>query len=271
MIDYIETSCIGKKSAELCEDAFFAGEHFAAVIDGSTSKASRTYHETMSNGKLASSTVRDVVRTLPFEADLKMTCSLLEKSISELYKKYDADTRDLIEHPENRITASVVIYSDFRKEIWMIGDCLCLVDGKLYTNEKPHEAALAEKRSKEIHRLLESGYSIEQLMEDDLGRKVILAGIIESTQGQNTIFSVVDGFSIPIQLVKVIKVADAKEIILASDGYPIVEPSLEKTEKTLFEIVKNDPLLINLHKATKGLRPGQTSFDDRTYLRMRVE
>lgn len=271
MIEYLETSCIGKKSADLCEDAFFAGEHFAAVIDGSTSKASRTYHEKMSNGRLASLTARDVIGKLPFDADLKMTCSLLEKAISELYEKYDADACDLREHPENRITASAVIYSHFRKEIWMIGDCLCLVDGKLYTNEKPHEAALAEKRSKEIHRLLEEGYSIEQLMEDDLGRKVILAGIIASTKGQNKTFSVIDGFPIPTELVKVIEVADAKEIILASDGYPIVENCLEKTEKALDDIVKNDPLLIDLYKATKGLRPGQTSFDDRTYIRMRVK
>lgn len=271
MIEYLETSCIGKKSADLCEDAFFAGEHFAAVIDGSTSKASRTYHESMSNGRLASRTVRKVIGKLPIDADIRMTCSLLQKAISKLYEKYDADVRNLIDHPENRITASAVIYSDFRKEIWMIGDCLCLVDGKLYTNEKPHEAALAEKRSKEIHRLLEEGYSIGELMEDDMGRKAILAGIIESTKSQNKTFSVLDGFPIPLELVKVVDGTDAREIILASDGYPVVETSLEKTENALGEIVKNDPLLINLHKATKGLRPGQTSFDDRTYVRMRVE
>ncbi len=270
MIEYVETSCIGKKSAELCEDAFFAGEHFAVVIDGSTSKASRTYHETMSNGRLASVTTKDVISRLPFDADLLMACSLLERAISELYEKYESDAFDLLEHPENRITASAIIYSDFRKEIWMIGDCICSVDGKLYTNEKPHEAALAERRSQEIHRLLEEGYSIEQLMEDDLGRKVILAGIIESTKSQNKTFSVIDGFPIPTELVRIIDVSKAREIILASDGYPIVKDCLEKTENALNEIVKNDPLLINLHKATKGLRPGQTSFDDRTYVRMNV-
>lgn len=270
MIEYIETSCIGKKSEDLCEDGFFAGNGFAAVVDGSTSKASRTYHPTMSNGKLASTTIIETLKQLPSDISLKSLCEHLEIAIRNHYDTFGVDNQDVLLHPENRITASAVIYSDFHKEIWMIGDCLCKVNGKLYTNEKPHEAALAERRSQELSRLLGEGHTQRDLLENDLGRALILQGIIDSTKGQNKVFSVVDGFPIPTELVKVIKVNKGSEVILASDGYPELFDTLEETEKRLAFIIENDPLLMNLHKATKGLRPGQTSFDDRTFLRFTI-
>lgn len=270
MLKYLEISCIGKKSDALCEDDFYVGESFAAVIDGSTSKASRTYHSSMSNGKLASSTVKETIAGLPTDADLKTVSKCLEDAIHSLYESYHADYSNLLTNPENRITASAVIYSDFHKEIWMIGDCLCKVNGKLYTNEKPHEAKLAEIRSKELSRLLKAGHSQLSLMENDLGRALILQDIINSTKEQNKTFSVVDGFPIALDYVKVIKVESGSEVILASDGYFELYDTLEKTESELHRIVNEDPLFMNRFKATKGLRPGQTSFDDRTYVRFKT-
>jgi len=270
MIEYIETSCIGKKSAELCEDNFFAGEHFAAVIDGSTSKASRTYHPEMSNGKLASFTIKNAISQLPFDADLQMVCKVLEDAIRALYNEYSADAENLLCHPENRVTASAIIYSEFQKKIWMIGDCLCRVNGMLFTNDKPHEAKLANRRSEEIRRLLTVGHTIEDLQANDLGRQLILQDIIESTKGQNITFSVVDGFPIAKEFVRTIAVECGSEVILASDGYPMLYDTLEQTERELKQIIESDPLFIDKFKATKGLRPGQTSFDDRTFVRFEV-
>ncbi|MCF0203215.1 MAG: hypothetical protein HUK08_07610 [Bacteroidaceae bacterium] len=263
----LEKNCIGKKSEALCEDDLFVGEHFAAVIDGSTSKASRTYHPEMSNGKLASCIVKETIGKLPPDADLDCACRMLEDAIGGLYRQYGADWQDLSAHPENRITASVVICSAHRREVWMIGDCLCMSGGVLYTNEKPQEAVLAEQRSKELRRLLDKGHSVEELRADDLGRKLILPGIIESTKGQNKLFAVVDGFPIAREHVKVIKVEAGTEVIMASDGYPTICGTLQQTEMALAHIIANDPLLMTMHKATKGVSPGQTSFDDRTYLR----
>ncbi|MCF0208309.1 MAG: hypothetical protein HUK07_02565 [Bacteroidaceae bacterium] len=260
----------GKKSVELCEDALVITEHYVAVIDGSTSKATRTYHPTMSNGKLASETIRTAIGQLPADATCSNVCKHLTAAIAEQYLRFSADNADLLLHLENRITASAVIYSDFQKEIWMIGDCQCLVDNCLFTNEKPLENLLAERRSQELQRLLAEGYTTDFLRENDLGRALILPDIIASTKQQNISFAVIDGFSIAQEHVKRVKVADGSTVVLASDGYPTLCSSLENTEKTLAEIIQTDPLLMKLHKATKGVAAGQTSFDDRTFVKFLV-
>ena len=57
------------------------------------------------------------------------------------------------------------------------------------------------------------------------------------------------------------------EIILASDGYPYLENTLEASESKLKYILENDPLCYTLYKSTKGIQKGNVSFDDRSYVR----
>ena len=75
---------------------------------------------------------------------------------------------------------------------------------------------------------------------------------------------------IPENLIHVISVADAKGIVLASDGYPVLKRTLAESERELERIINNDPLCINLYKATKGVMQGYKSFDDRTYIRIEI-
>ena len=76
---------------------------------------------------------------------------------------------------------------------------------------------------------------------------------------------------VPINKVKVIDVADGgQDIVLASDGYPFLKNTLEKSEKALSEQLHNDPLCIRYFKATKGLMNGNKSFDDRAYIRFKT-
>ena len=55
---------------------------------------------------------------------------------------------------------------------------------------------------------------------------------------------------------------------LASDGYPVLKGTLAESERELERIINNDPLCIDLYKATKGVMQGYKSFDDRTYIRI---
>jgi glycerophosphoryl diester phosphodiesterase len=59
-------------------------------------------------------------------------------------------------------------------------------------------------------------------------------------------------------------------IILASDGYPELFDTLEETERYLFQMLTKDPLCIHELRGTKGVRPGNQSFDDRSYISFRV-
>ena len=88
-----------------------------------------------------------------------------------------------------------------------------------------------------------------------------------SCRYQNATFSVIDGFPIPTDKVRVIDVSNATEIVLATDGYPFLHPTLSESEEALARLLSEDPLCISQFKATKGLMRGNQSFDDRTYIR----
>ena len=66
-------------------------------------------------------------------------------------------------------------------------------------------------------------------------------------------------------------VQDGETVILASDGYPQLAQTLAESESKLQDTIDKDPLLINLYKSTKGIVPGNVSYDDRTYIRFTVQ
>ena len=95
--------------------------------------------------------------------------------------------------------------------------------------------------------------------------------MIEAMNNQNVTYAVIDGFPIPQQLVPVITLNfQTWDIVLASDGYPFLAPTLAETEALLEEQRKNDPLNIGTFKATKAFVEGNNSFDDRSYIRFLV-
>ena len=184
----------------------------------------------------------------------------------------------LKEHPEERLTASAILYSRTRNEVWMVGDCQAIIDGKLYENGKPYEQAIARKRVE----LIEQGLSPAE------ARKQIEPLLIEAMlSGQNQTYTVIDGFPIYREGVKIVAlkmkpasssietyfqenpkpVSSPNEVVLASDGYPFLKPTLAESEAALAEQIANDPQCIHDFIATKGLVAGNKSFDDRTYIR----
>ena len=185
----------------------------------------------------------------------------------------------LAEHPEDRLTASVVVFSRLRREIWLVGDCHGLLiapnadDKPLYfDNPKPDEAELARMRADEARRQLADGKTVDELCREDTARPVIIPHMIETMRQQNVTYSVVDGFPIPRQHVRVIPLDfHPWQIVLASDGYPFLHPTLEDSEKALLQQRQQDPLNIGPDfQATKAFHPDFNSFDDRTYIRFEV-
>ena len=89
-------------------------------------------------------------------------------------------------------------------------------------------------------------------------------------KGQLYSFPVFDGFPIQMEQVKIFQVGDDREIILSSDGYPHLFSTLRASECYLMNILDNDPLCMRLYKSTKGIKKGNFSFDDRSYLKIRI-
>ena len=188
----------------------------------------------------------------------------------------------LQEHPEDRLTASVIVYSRLLREVWMVGDCHCLLTPlstphssltpTYYDNPKPAEAELAAMRADEVRRQLAEGRTQDDLLRNDTARPVIIPRMIETMHQQNVTYSVVDGFPIPRQHVRQLTLDfQPWEVVLATDGYPFLLPTLAESERRLRQQCEDDPLNIGPHfQATKAFHPDFNSFDDRTYIRFQV-
>ena len=189
--------------------------------------------------------------------------------IRKHYKK--SMLQRLAEHPEDRLTCSAVIFSRLNREIWMIGDCQCLINGELFDNPKPPEAELAAMRAEEVKRLLAEGVTVDELLRNDIARPVIIPHMLETMRQQNISYSVIDGFPIDRRHVRIIPLDFRPwEIVLASDGYPVLCPTLSESEQRLQQQREEDPLNIGAFKATKAFIPGNNSFDDRAFIRFQV-
>lgn len=293
----IEVKSTGKASEKLCEDGWLVTPCFAAVIDGSTSKTRRQIVPGTANGRSAMILVKSVIASLPGDATLPLFASRATQAFKDTYASRGIDLHRLAAHPEERLCASVIVYSAHRREVWMIGDCQCLVRGVRYDNPKKQEALVAARRAEMLSDAISKGSTISQLQADDIGRKAILPLLVRGMREENVSYSVVDGFPIPLEKTKVIKVSamtdgdnhdtrdnkskntavghgkegiGKEEIVLASDGYPFLKPTLAGSEAALERQLHDDPLNIRTFLATKGRRPGCQSFDDRTYLRISI-
>ncbi|MBP5277990.1 MAG: hypothetical protein J6Z18_05835 [Prevotella sp.] len=265
----IESQTTGKRSQETCEDGIVVNENFIAVIDGSTSKSLNPFSSEKSNGRLAMELIHDMIQSMPSQINCDGFCRAVTEGLQEFYDYKGVDIRHLEENPTERLTASCIVYSVFHQEIWMIGDCQCMVDGHFYDNPKPTEHANAVKRSIFIKDALDNGKTVEDFQLKDEGRTLILPDIIAGCQLQNRSYSVFDGFPVLMDHVRMIPCKECKEIVLASDGYPFLKPKLEESEKALRELLAVDPLCVEKYIATKGLMKGNNSFDDRAYIRFR--
>lgn len=217
------------------------------------------------NGQLCAQTTAACIQAMPAHTTCAEFCQQVTQRVAMLYPT--SLKAELATHPHLRSTASAIVYSHMRHEIWMIGDCQCLVDGRLYTNPKPSEQHIAAERVRFLQHGLESGcYTIQQLRQHDYGRDHIYPLLVEATRTQNIDYAVIDGFDIAMAHVRIIP--GGSHMVLASDGYPHLFETLAQSEHHLAHLLQTDPLCLTL-PATKGMMEGMNSFDDRTYIRFR--
>lgn len=266
----IEQTVVAKNPKKASEDGILVTDDFVAVIDGSTSKTDRRYSLFSSNGRLAMKLVADTLRHAPKTVSMQQFCVEATRALRRKYRK--SDLPRLTDHPEERLAASAVIFSRLRREIWMIGDCQCLINGQLYENPKPSEAILARMRADEVKRLLANGHTVDELLSDDIARPTIIPAMLEyMREGQNKTYAVIDGFDIPLNSVRQITLTfEPFELVLASDGYPTLHSSLAESEAALAHQLETDPLNVGTFQATKACMKGNNSFDDRAYIRFIV-
>ena len=273
----------GKHDEASCEDGIVVTAHFVAVIDGSTSKGVRRVDPDKSNGRLCMEIVAHYIRHMEAETTLDDFLEGVTKAVHDTYvaRGFMGERAEEPIDPVDRLCASAVVYSQRRKEVWMIGDCQCIVGGELHTNGKPREGLIAAKRA-EVFKAMASAHAdmIDHgELAHDYARDSVLPALVESMEEENKTYAVIDGYPIYRDGIKVIKVGmqeddgastgkkPLSDIVLATDGYPFLCATLEKSEKKLKRQLDTDPYNIGEFKATKGLMRGNASFDDRAYVR----
>lgn len=261
------------KTENLCEDKIVLSESYLCVIDGATSKSDIKF-----NGKSTGVIIGEVLESAIKKANPKLNHYQFMDYLSDYVKQFYVD-QDVLEHmivtPKDRLIATIGVYSIYKDEVWIVGDCQCLIDKIYYSKNKRIDEINSNVRSIIVEMELLKGKTISQLQEQDAGREFILPilkkqQIFQNAHYDNDLsYAVIDGFEIDRKKIKKISTANSTSIVIATDGYPMLFPSLIESEKHLQRIIKKDPLCFRLFKSTKGVYKNNLSFDDRAFLKIK--
>ncbi|HEY7950049.1 MAG TPA: hypothetical protein VID51_04350 [Solirubrobacterales bacterium] len=254
-----------------CEDLIVECDGFLAVFDGATDKTEASY-DGMAGGRFA---VRSLERTLDHVAgDIKAAACV--KAMTEDLRRAIAE-HGPSEAPDDNPSASVLIFSAARSEVWRVGDCSWMRGSEYFRGGKEIDGIVAAARAALLHALLDGGASVEELRDRDPGRAMLMPLLEQQFRFRNSSngsaqlgFGALDGKPVPERFVEVVKVKPGDEIVFATDGYPELQPTLEQSEEALAQDLASDPLRIGRYKSTKAVKPGAASFDDRAFARFRV-
>lgn len=252
-----------KQNPELCEDGLFINDNFIAVIDGVTSKSN-----TLFNGKAGGRAAMEKTKEFLSTADADSTPEQLFNGINDAVRGlYDGT-------PTGEAAVFAVIYNIKQKKIQSIGDCQYLINGIHHTDEKIFDKIVGDARALALELARLDGESDENLLSNDIGREFIMPLLKKQHLLANSSskygFAVLNGTPFDTSKILTFDVKENDTIIMASDGYPEIFDTLEKTEERLKEIINKDPLCDTDFISTKGIVPGNTSFDDRTYIKFTV-
>ena len=143
-----------------------------------------------------------------------------------------------------------------------------MINGNVSRNIKEVDEALANIRS-----LVNKLYDINPRVED-MGPKFIFPLLIQQLKFENEDskygYPVLNGYAKKLLPIKWVKVSEGDEIVFASDGYPKLKDTLEKSEAELKKMLELDPSCYIINKQTKGIVDEQVSFDDRSYIKFIV-
>lgn len=263
----VETFSLGKnKNQDLNEDGLFINDKLIAVIDGTTDKQNISINN-QSGGVVAKNLI--IKKLNDFSGEENST-SIIKILIEYLAKEIPLEIY-------GKISATVIILNLIKKEIIIFGDSKLLIDNCEIDNSKEIDSIISYKRANIIKELLKEGYNEEDLLKYDLSREKIKVDLInqlqyenkQGTYGYGVITNNLKDIDNVESFIKVIPLNSAKEVVMASDGYPILLNSLKRSEYELNKVIRNDPLCYKQFKSTKGVYNGLNSFDDRTYIKIK--
>ncbi|MFD1886548.1 hypothetical protein [Paenibacillus wenxiniae] len=274
-INIIQQTSVSKNRHTANEDALIITDHFIAVIDGVTSKLPIRYHG-KTTGQIAMELITQQIQQLPAD-------TTIHQFINAINNEFITYSHSILHHSSDHnqpFQAVAAIYSDYYRQIWLIGDCQLQIDGQYYANPKKSDTILSDIRSFILTMRdwqMDPIHSSDPLPAgEDPGRDFILPWIQQACMFANRDipeygYAVLNGQPIPDRLLRIFQLDEQQhEIILASDGYPRIHSTLEQTEAFLQAQLQHDPMCYKHYRSTKGMTAQSDSFDDRTYIRFHI-
>ncbi len=259
----IEALSVAKSGQdELNEDVLVVSDSVVAVFDGATDQSGSTHRP--SPGRRAALALGGAVLEITDSDTPEVAVKGLHEALTGLGNGSSAEP----------VAVGAFVHLDTRR-IVRVGDVAVGIDGPAQLPAKRIDVIAAEARAALLGSLLSAGHDLDELRGCDPGREMILPLLRSARQWRNVAespygFAAFDGHGTPAAMIEVFEAPPGSEVILASDGYPSPERSLEQSEAALAASIERDPLRIADPPGTKAVRPGHLSFDDRTYVRLRL-
>lgn len=261
---------------ELCEDGISITDNFIVVIDGVSSQSQFKYND-KKLGKIICDILLEAIPKIDNKFNCYQTIDFLNEYIIEFYKKNNI-FEEIADDPANQPSASVIMYSKYYNQIWLIGDCMALYGNNILENKLEVDELYTKIRTMTIEYFLATGYTEEQLLEEDIAKKFVQNLSKRQPYIRNKVYnskydySVIDGFNRPNKkLIKCIDVPnDIKEIVFVSDGYRKPFKTLKESEEYLKHIKEIDPLCYKEFAYERGFYKNQESYDDRAYIKFEI-
>ena len=167
------------RGSSLCEDFIFANDNFLAVFDGATDKTDARY-DGMPGGKFAVETLARKLEDVASDISASECIRALSEELRRMIVEEGPEAA-----PSDSPSASVVIYSEARSEIWRVGDCSWAASGIAHIGRKPIDLIVGLARAALLQALLEAGHSVEELRASDRGREMVLPLLKEQYRFRN--------------------------------------------------------------------------------------
>lgn len=263
----IEQFCEGKMgNPDLCEDILVITPDFIAVIDGATDK-SGLKPDGKATGRFTAEHVAAAIRALPADTDARSAIDAITKTVRDALDVW----RNCLGRPDMNAAAGVTMYSRAKKEIWRVADGRFLMDGVLNAGDIPVDRVYEDLRTLILTHAIAGGATEAELLANDPSRPLLMPFLQKQYLLENRDilygYGTVNGTHIPDRYVEIFDASHARDIVITSDGYLTPAPTLAQSEKDLFAVLRDDPLLYKNVRSVKGWLQGQKSFDDRCYVR----
>jgi hypothetical protein len=265
----VEQFVEGKTRERACEDVIVTVSGFAAVVDGATDETGGRF-DGLSGGRFAADVVATALRALDPESTAREFADALTGRLRDAVVEVAGELDDASRWP----SASVVCFSVAREQIWRIGDCSFLLDGRPNIGTKRVDDAAYGFRAAVNAARVAAGTPLEEILRDDPGARCTrplfdLQQHLSNREGPWG-YGCVNGRPVPDCFVEVFDLErSTTDVVMTSDGYPVPRATLAASEADLRRLLSTDPAAIGEAWAVgKALRPGATSFDDRAYLRL---